>query len=137
MNPQYDHNLPGIYQSTGYYASPGSESYLPSYQICSWSAPQVHAAGVASDIYVGYFLNSPDPRFSTPHAATPGEYFYPDSLTTSECASPLNAISLQRANASRGSVGRSAMINRARAAKIRSQRRHMHGNGSGYYAHIG
>lgn len=140
MNAQYGHNLPGIYQSTGYYASPSSGSHQPPYQISSWSGPQVHAAGVASDIYTGYFWDSPaDPRFpvsSAPHAANPSEYYDPDP-PAGQCGSPLNGISLRRANASRGSVERSAMINRAKAAKIRSQRRHIHGNGSGYYAHFG
>lgn len=137
MNPQYDHNLPGIYQSTGYYASSSTESY---HQISSRCRPQVHAAGFASDIHTGYSWDSVDPCFpvsTTPTGAIPIEYYSPDSLTTGESNSGANTISLQRANASRGNVGRSAMINRARAAKLRSHGKHMHGSGSGYYAQVG
>jgi len=132
MNPHYDHNLPGIYQSTGYYTSPTSQSNQPSYQICSWPGPQVHVAGFAPDINITYSWDfSVDPRFpgsSTPNGTIPRDDSHSYSTTTGESHSPVIATSLQRANASRGNLARSALIDCARAAKVRSQSRHIQGS---------
>jgi hypothetical protein len=136
----YSHSdLPGIYQSTGYYNHPTQtppyhhQTPLPSGWTTQVQIPcHIHATGYDS---TGSFQNfvptNIPPPYPTPSMIFSAEInsnIYANSSQESQETSfslPPTQVgySLQRMPARHGNVGASDMLGRARAARVRSQRK--------------
>jgi hypothetical protein len=135
-----DHNLSGIYQSTGYYHGAAQTQHTsPQTPFTSgWTNVQIprhlHATGYDSTGPTQLLGNSTIPTTCTSSpmnfSATSNTNIYTTSpLATQQISSepppaPAQAsyFTLQRTAASHGNVGTSNLIGRARAAQIRSQK---------------
>jgi hypothetical protein len=124
LRPQYDPSLPGIYQSTGYYVSPPTQPY----PTIGWYGIYMNTPQAVNFGYGGHpvMVDSSFPNSATLTGTVPnGGSYYPPPINASEpMFGGADRIALQRANASHGNVGDYALIDRARAARIRSQSRY-------------
>ena len=124
LNPQYDPSLPGIYQSTGYYVNPPTQPH-PTH---GWYGMYMTMPQAVSVGYGGQpvMADSGFPNSGTSMGTVPNSASYnPSPIDANQSMfGGTGRIPIQRTNASHGNVGGCALIDRARAARIRSQCRY-------------
>jgi hypothetical protein len=119
-NPQVMANLPYIFESTGYYSSPPSDS-------AQWTPVQTP-----------FYSASPAPGSYLSASYADGGYTPSGPFSNYACGGSQEVSGLQRARAAHGIVGTEGLVGRARAAKYRSRGYGKDRSGSGgFYTPFG